>query len=242
MMELKYKKVLLKLSGEVFKGSNDYGFDATVLTRLANEVSELVEMGCSVGIVVGGGNIWRYRDFKDLPLDRNTSDSMGMLATVMNAAAFEVVLKSIDVDATAFSCFSVPKLALDYSPKLAKQYMDSGEVCVFGGGTGGPFFTTDSAAALRALEMKCDVLLKATNVDYVYDKDPSKNKDAKPYKSLTYNEILEKNLRVMDQTCASLCRDGDMNMIVFNLEKPGNMKKAVQGEEIGTFISNAEII
>ena len=179
--KLKYKRILLKLSGEVFKGDLRSGIDGKIMDSLAKDIKKLQKMGCEVGIVVGGGNIWRYRDFKHLQLDRVTSDTMGMIATCMNALAFENVLKSIGAEVRAVSSFPCEKAMENYIPKRAKYLMEKGRIVIFAGGTGSPFFTTDSAAALRALEMGCDVLLKATKVDYVYDKDPMKYKNAKKF-------------------------------------------------------------
>lgn len=235
--KLKYNRVLIKLSGEVFKGSLPYGIDGNVLMNLAKEIKSLRQMGCEIGIVIGGGNIWRHRDFEHLKLDRVTSDTMGMMATCMNALAFESALKSIGVDVRAVSSFPCEKAMESYIPKRAKHHFEKGRVVIFAGGTGSPFFTTDSAAALRALEMDCDVLLKATKVDYVYDKDPMKFKNAKKYTNMTFKEVIEKKLGVMDLTCASLCAHGGLPMMVFNLNKKGSMEKAIKGDKIGTLIS-----
>jgi len=235
--KLKYKRVLLKLSGEVFGGEDGVGIDGAVVRDMGKQVKELQKMGCEVGIVIGGGNIWRFRDFKHLNLGRVTSDTMGMMATCMNALAFESILKELKVDVRAVSAFPVEKAMENYLPKRARHHMDSKRVVIFAGGTGSPFFTTDSAAALRALEMECDVLLKATKVDYVYDKDPMKHKDAKKYEKLKYQTVIEDGLQVMDLTCASLCKAGGLPMIVFNLEKKGAIKKAVTGGKIGTIIT-----
>lgn len=237
MAKLKYKRILLKLSGEVFKGNLEYGLDGKVLMDLAKEVAVLQKIGCQVGIVIGGGNIWRYRDFQHLELDRVTSDMIGMLATIMNALAFEEALKAVGADVRAVSSFPAEKALETYNPKSARHDLNKGRIVIFAGGTGSPFFTTDSAAALRALEMNCDVLLKATKVDYVYDKDPMKYKDAKKYTSMSYQEVVEKGLEVMDLTCASLCKEGKIPMIVFNLNKKGNIEKAVKGDKIGTIIN-----
>lgn len=237
MAKLKYKRVLLKLSGEVFKGKMESGIDGGVLMSLAKEVRGLQKIGCQIGIVLGGGNIWRFRDFQHMKLGRVTSDTMGMMATVMNALAFESALKELGADVRAMSSFPCEKAMENYLPKRAMQHMDKGRIVIFAGGTGSPFFTTDSAAALRALEMECDVLLKATKVDYVYDKDPVKHRDAKKYTKMRYQDVIEKGLGVMDLTCASLCKDGGMPMLVFNLNKKGNIEKAVKGDKIGTIIN-----
>ena len=237
MAKLKYKRVLLKLSGEVFGGKNGELFDVKILSSLAKDVAKLQKKGCQVGIVIGGGNIWRYRDFKKLGLSRVTSDTMGMMATVMNALAFENALTDIGADVCAMSAFPTPKGLENYVPKRASHQMDKGKIVIFAGGTGSPFFTTDTAAALRALEMGCDVLLKATKVDYVYDKDPMKYKDAKKFTKMTYRQVIEKKLGVMDLTCASLCEQGGLPMLVFNLNKKSSIENAVTGAKIGTLIN-----
>lgn len=238
MAKLKYKRILLKLSGEVFKGDGEDSISGAILMDLAKDVKNLQKIGCQVGIVIGGGNIWRYRDNKKLKLDRVTSDTMGMMATVMNALAFEAALKQLGADVRALSSFPAEKAMENYVPKRAKHHMDKGRIVIFAGGTGSPFFTTDSAAALRALEMECDVLLKATKVDYVYDKDPVKYKDAKKYTSMKYQEVIEKGLAVMDLTCAALCKEASMPMLVFNLNTKGSIEKAVKGAKIGTIITD----
>lgn len=235
--KLKYKRILLKLSGEVFKGDLSSGISGEKLISLAKEVAELQKIGCQVGIVIGGGNIWRYRDSRHLDLGRVTSDTMGMMATVMNALAFESALRAVKADVRAVSSFHCEKAMENYVPKRAKHHLDKGRIVIFAGGTGNPFFTTDSAAALRALEMECDILMKATKVDYVYDKDPLQYKDAKKYLKMKYQEVIEQNLKVMDLTCASLCKDGGISMLVFNLNKKGNIKKAVEGRKLGTIIN-----
>lgn len=237
MAKLKYKRILLKMSGEVFKGRLKSGIDGDILVALAKRVRNLQKMGCEVGIVIGGGNIWRFRDFKHLEFGRVTSDTMGMMATVMNALAFESALKSVGADVRAVSAFSCEKAMENYIPKRAKNHLDKGRIVIFAGGTGSPYFTTDSAAALRALEMQCDVLLKATKVDYVYDKDPMKYKNAKKYTSMKYQDVIEQGLGIMDLTCASLCKGGGLPMVVFNLNKKGNIKKAVTGAKVGTIIT-----
>jgi len=235
--KLKYKKVLLKLSGEVFKGKLPSGIDGDVLMNFAKEIKKLQDMGVKVGIVIGGGNIWRYRDFKDLKLDRVTSDTIGMMATNMNALALEAALRLIGASVRAVTSFPSEKAMETYAPKRALHHMNKGKIIIFAGGTGSPFFTTDSAAALRALEMNCDVLMKATKVDYVYDKDPMKFKNAKKYTKMTYQQIIENNLGVMDLTCASLCKEGKLPMLVFNLNAKDSLFKAVKGESIGTIIN-----
>ncbi|MBD3360377.1 UMP kinase [Candidatus Peregrinibacteria bacterium] len=235
--KLKYKRVLLKISGEVFKGDLGYGIDGDILLNLAKDVKKLQKTGCEIGIVIGGGNIWRYRDFKHLTLDRVTSDTMGMMATVMNALAFESIVKSVGAEVRAVSSFPCEKAMENYLPKRSGHHMDQKRIVIFAGGTGSPFFTTDSAAALRALEMNCDVLLKATKVDYVYDKDPMKYRNAKKFTKISYQEVIERGLGIMDLTCASLCKAGGLPMLVFNINKKGNIEKAVTGSKIGTIIT-----
>ncbi|MBD3330022.1 UMP kinase [Candidatus Peregrinibacteria bacterium] len=234
----KYKRILLKLSGEVFKGDAEYGLDGSKLLSLAGEVKDLQDKGIEIGIVVGGGNFWRFRDFKELEfLPRISSDTMGMMATVMNALAFEKALANLDAKVRAVSSFPCEKAMETYIPKRAEHLMEKGNIVIFAGGTGSPYFTTDSSAALRALEMNCDLLMKATKVDYVYDKDPMEHEDAKKFTELKYQEVIEMGLGVMDLTCASLLKGSTIPMLVFNLNEKGNIDKAVSGEKVGTIIT-----
>jgi len=237
---MKYKRILLKMSGEVFKGSQPGGIDQKVLLEFAERVKEIRGLGVEIGIVVGGGNFWRYRDNAwagELAMDRVVSDTIGMMATNMNILAFEWALNAIGCLAKALTAFSSEDID-KYTPAKGLKFMKKGFVVLFGGGTGSPFFTTDSAAAMRAVEMNCDVLMKATKVDYVYDKDPEKNKDAKKFETLTYKEVIEKNLGVMDMTCAAILKEGKLPMLVFNLNTPGLIEKAVNGEKVGTIINS----
>jgi len=246
MAKLKYKRILLKMSGEVFKGSLSSGIDYGVVVSLARRVKKVRDLGVEIGIVIGGGNIWRYKDNKagarnahsvsGYELDRVTSDTMGMMATNMNALAFEDVLKAVGCDAIALTAFPCELAMKTYTVRMGFKNFKKGKVVIFGGGTGSPFFTTDSAAAMRALEMECDVLMKATMVDYVYDKDPVKFKNAKKFTELTYDEVLDKKLGIMDMSCASLCKEGNLPMLVFNLNKVGLIEKACKGEKVGTII------
>lgn len=238
MAKIKYKRILLKLSGEVFKGELERGIDGEYLMGLAKDIKKVQDLGAEIGIVLGGGNIWRFRDFQHLDfLTRNSSDTMGMLATIMNSLAFESALKEVGAKVRVVSAFPCEKAVEDHVIKKSDAYLSKGNIVIFAGGTGSPNFTTDSAAALRALEMNCDVLMKATKVDYVYDKDPVKNSDAKKFEEMTFQDIIEMNLGVMDLTCASLCKDRGMPMLVFNLEKSGSIEAAVKGKKIGTIIN-----
>jgi len=238
-MKLKYSKILLKLSGEVFEGEKGYGIDFSKVLDFASEIKDIYDKGVLIGIVVGGGNIWRFRDFSNVDfLERTDSDMLGMTATVMNSVVLCSALKKLGLKARVLSAFPCESLVETYNISKAKKYFKDGEILIFAGGTGSPFFTTDSASALRALEMECEVLLKATKVDFVYDKDPLKYKNAKKFESLSFKDVINKKLGVMDLTCASLLDESGVSMLVFNLNKKGNIKKAVLGEKIGTIIKN----
>lgn len=228
---------MLKLSGEVFHGKLDHGIDFEYLENLCKEIAEVKKMGIELVIVIGGGNYWRYRDFTHTGIDRVHSDYMGMLATTINSIAMQDMFVRLGVKAHAVSAVEMPEVLSSYYRDEVLAELESGTIMICAGGTGSPFFTTDSAAALRALELKCDVLLKATKVDYIYDKDPAKYKNAKAYKELTYLEALEKKLAVMDLAAISLCSEPKLPVIVFNLQKKGNIAKAIKGDQIGTLVS-----
>lgn len=228
---------MLKLSGEVLQGSSQGGIDGSTLVSMSQDVKRLVDRGVKVALVIGGGNFWRFRDQQALGLDRVLSDSMGMIATVMNAMAFQDSLRKIGVSAKAFSAVPMPSVLDVYSPRAAREAFASCDVVLCAGGTGNPYFTTDSAAALRALELECDVLLKATKVDFVCDKDPKMFADAKTFTNLTYQQVLEMGLEVMDLSAVSLCMDGKLPIIVFNMQTAGNLEKVISGEAVGTKIS-----
>lgn len=232
-----YKRILLKLSGEVLQGKNEGGIDFKILSELCAQIKEIKKMRVEVAIVIGGGNFWRFRDFKSSGLDRVKSDYMGMLATVMNSIALQEALKSAGLDAYALSAIDMPQVCKTYTVDRGLKYLKKGRVVICAAGTGSPFFTTDTTAALRGCELKCDVVLKATKVDYVYDKDPAKHKNAKSYKTLSYSEVLEKKLEVMDLSAISLCMENRLPIVVFNLKKEGNIKKVVKGENVGTKIN-----
>lgn len=234
---MKKKRVLLKLSGEVLGGPDGIGADAKALLQVAEEIKTFVKKGIQVAIVVGGGNFWRYRDNKKLTIPQATSDAVGMMATVMNARLLTEVLNQKGVKATALSAHGEGYFSLGYSPDLGKKILNEGAVLVCAGGTGNPYFTTDTAAALRALELDCGLLLKGTKVDGVYDSDPVKNKKAKFFSKLSYDEVLRRELGVMDLTATQLCKDNKLPVRVFNGQIVGNALKAAQGKNIGTLIS-----
>lgn len=236
MAKLKYKRILLKLSGEVFKGKLSGGVDGEVLMNFAKRIKNLQKMGCEIGIVVGGGNIWRFRDFKDLKLNRVTSDTIGMMATMINSLALEAALNAVGAQVRAMTNLPCDRAMEPYIAKRARTHMGKGKIVIFAGGTGNPFFTTDSAAALKTLEMGCDILIKATKVDCVCDKDPTKFKNVKKYENLTFNQVIEKDLKVMDLACASLCKEGHLKMLVVNLNDKTSIERAVKGQKVGTLI------
>lgn len=231
-----YKRVMLKLSGEVLLGSRHAGIDHSVLEDLCVQVIEVHKLGVQIAIVIGGGNIWRYRDFKETGIERVTSDNIGMLATIMNAVAMQSMFEKLGIECRVASAIDIPQIAEPYLRRKVIRHLEKGRVVICAGGTGSPFFTTDSAAALRALETNCEALLKATNVDGVYNKDPDEFKNAVKFDTLSYQDVLEMNLGFMDQAAVSLCRESNLPIVVFNLTKHGNIKRAVLGEKIGTLV------
>ena len=233
-MEPKYKRVLLKISGEVLAGEGKHGFDFNTVNSVCSAVKEMADMGVQIGIVVGGGNFWRGRSSGDM--DRTRADHIGMLATVMNSLALADALEQLGVTVRVQTAIEMNKIAEPYIRNRAIRHLEKGRVVIFGCGTGNPFFSTDTAAALRAAEIDADIIFKATNVDGVYDKDPTRFSDAIKYDVITHNDILSKGLAVMDSTAASLCRDNNIPILVFNLQQPENMVKAVSGEQIGTLV------
>lgn len=232
----KYKRVLLKLSGEALMGEGDYGIDPAVISRIADEIKEIAEMGVQVGLVIGGGNIFRGAGLAEGGMDRVTGDHMGMLATVMNALAMQDALEKRDVSARVMSALSIHQVCEDYIRRRAIRHLEKGRVVMLAAGTGNPFFTTDSAASLRAIEIGADIVIKATKVDGVYTDDPMKNPDAKRYDRLSYDEVLEKKLMVMDATAIVLCRDRKMPLRIFSINNPGDLVKMMQGEDVGTVV------
>lgn len=233
-MKTVYKRILLKISGEVLAGEAGHGIDFDTALGICKAVREVSRAGVQVGLVVGGGNFWRGRSSGKM--DRSRADHMGMLATVMNATALEDTFEQIGVDAVAMSALPMEQFAETFTSSKAKKYLEQGKVVIFGCGTGNPFFTTDSGAALKAAEIEADILFKATNVDGVYDKDPNKFDDAVKFDTLTQAEILEKDLKVMDSTAAALCKDNNIPILVFNLNDPRNIIRAVEGQNIGTIV------
>ena len=235
MEKCTYKRVMLKISGEALSGANGFGFDFETVSRIAKEVKEIVDMGIEVGLVVGCGNIWRGRSGEGM--DRTTADHMGMLATCINALALQDALEGIGVKTRVQTAIEMKEIAEPFIRRRAVRHLEKGRVVIFGAGSGNPYFSTDTAAALRAAEIEADVILLAKNVDGVYDKDPNKFADAKKYDTLTYMEVIEQGLQVMDTTATTLCMDNNIPILVFGLEGDGNIKRAMLGEKIGTIVS-----
>jgi len=231
-----YKKILLKLSGEALMGDQEFGISSDVITSYAKQIKEIVDLGVEVSIVIGGGNIFRGISGAAQGVDRVTADHMGMLATVINSLALQNSIEKLGVPTRVQTAIEMPKVAEPFIKRRAQRHLEKGRVVIFGAGTGNPYFTTDTAAALRAIEMETDVVIKATKVDGIYDKDPVKYPDAKKYETVTYNEVLAKDLKVMDATAISLCRENKLPIIVFNSLDEGNLKKVVMGEHIGTTV------
>ena len=233
-----HRRVLVKLSGEALMGDADYGIDPVFLKRLAGEIHAMRERGVEVAVVVGGGNLFRGAGLARAGMDRVTGDQMGMLATVMNSLALQDALESIGVFVRVMSAIRINEVCEDYIRRRAVRHLEKGRVTIFAAGTGSPFFTTDSAASLRAIEIDADLLVKATKVDGVYDSDPMLNPAARRYDRLTYDEVLDRRLNVMDATAIVLCRDHDLPLRVINLNEPGALVRAALGEEVGTLVTN----
>lgn len=233
-MQPVYKRILLKLSGEVLAGEQGHGIDFNTVTKICTAVKKCSDLGVEIGLVVGGGNFWRGRSSGDM--DRTRADHMGMLATVMNSLALADALEQLGVPVRVQTAIAMQQIAEPYIRNKATRHLEKGRVVIFGCGTGNPFFTTDTAAALRAAEIDADVIFKATNVDGIYDRDPNKFDDAVKFDTLTHMEILQKGLNVMDSTAASLCKDNHIQILVFNLEDPENIVRAVLGENVGTVV------
>ncbi len=241
MSDAKFKRVLLKLSGEALIGKGEYGIEPATVNRIALDIKEVTELGVDVCIVIGGGNIFRGISGAAEGMDRSTADYMGMLATVINSLALQNALEKIGVDTRVQSAIPMATVCEQYIRRRAIRHMQKGRVVIFGAGTGNPFFTTDTAAALRASEMGCDVLMKATKVDGIYTADPMKHPDAKRYEHLTYMEVLSQDLNVMDAAAIALARSSNIPVMVFSLKEPGSLAKAVKGEGKFTIVEDKEV-
>jgi uridylate kinase len=235
--EIKYKRILLKLSGEALLGDANYGIDPKVLTRLARETLEVQRAGIEVGVVIGGGNIFRGEGLAAVGMDRVTGDHMGMLATVINALAMQDALEKVGARVRVMSAIKINEVCEDFIRRRAIRHLEKGRIALFAAGTGNPFFTTDSAAALRAIEIGADLLLKATKVDGVYSADPKKDATAQRFERLTYDQVIERKLAVMDTAAIALCRDHKIPLRIFNMSREGDLMRIIQGEQIGTLVS-----
>jgi len=236
----RYKRILLKLSGEALMGDTGFGIDPGTLERIASEIAEVRGLGVEVAIVIGGGNIFRGLAASAHGMDRASADYMGMLATVMNSLALQDALERAEVTTRVLSAIAMQELCEPYIRRRAVRHLEKGRVVIFAAGTGNPYFTTDTAASLRAMEIHADVLLKATKVDGIYDKDPVKHPDARRFHRLTYLDVLQRNLKVMDSTATALCRDNKLAIVVFDLHTRGNIRSVVLGESIGTLVTDEE--
>ena len=233
-MEPKYKRVLLKVSGEVLAGEKKHGFDFNTVNSVCSAIKEMTDLGAEVAIVVGGGNFWRGRSSGDM--DRTRADSIGMLATVMNSLALQETFLQLGIDARVQSAVQITGVVETFNKDNAVRHLEKGRLVIFAGGTGNPFFSTDSGAALRAAQIGADVVLKATNVDGIYDKDPNKFSDAVKFTEISHNELLERHLAVMDTAAAAICQENNIPILVFNLNNPENIAKAMCGENTGTVV------
>lgn len=237
MSDYKYKRVLLKLSGEALQGEQGYGIDPKVITEIAGQIKEIVDGGIELAITVGGGNIFRGLAGAAEGMDRAQADYIGMLATVMNALALQEGLERTGVDTRVQSAINMQEVAEPYIRRRAERHLEKGRVVIFAGGTGNPYFTTDTTAALRACEIGAEAILKATQVDGIYDSDPRTNPNAQKFDEISYLDVLAKELNVMDSTATSLCKDNNIPIIVFNLHKQGNIDRVLRGEHVGTIVS-----
>jgi uridylate kinase len=236
-MPAKYKRILLKLSGEALLGNADYGIDPKVIRRLARETQEVQRTGVQVGIVIGGGNIFRGEGLASAGMDRVTGDHMGMLATVINALAFQDALEKVGAHVRVMSAIKINEVCEDFIRRRAMRHLEKGRIAIFAAGTGNPFFTTDSAAALRAIEIGADLLLKATKVDGVYSADPKKDSNAQRFEHLSYDQVIERKLAVMDTAAIALCRDHKIPLRIYDMSREGDLMRIMQGEPIGTLVS-----
>jgi len=235
---MKYKRILLKLSGESLMGDKNFGIDNNRINSYAKQIKEICESGVEVAIVIGGGNIFRGVQAEEGGMDRTHGDYMGMLATMINSMALQAALESIGVISRLQSAIEMKEIAEPYVRRRAVRHLEKGRVVIFGAGTGNPYFTTDSAASLRAIEINADVILKGTRVDGIYTADPLKDPSATKYDSITFNEAYSKGLKIMDMTAFTLCQENDLPIIVFDMDTPGNLKKLLDGEKVGTIVKN----
>lgn len=235
---MKYKRVLLKLSGESLMGKKSFGIDNERLSEYAQQIKEIHDAGVEVAIVIGGGNIFRGVQAEEGGMDRTHGDYMGMLATMINSMALQAALESIGVNTRLQSAIEMKEIAEPFVRRRAVRHLEKGRVVIFGAGTGNPFFTTDSAASLRAVEINADVILKGTRVDGIYTADPEKDPSAKKYDTITFDDVYENGLKVMDMTAFTLCKENDLPIIVFDMDTPGNLNKVLHGEDVGTVVSN----
>ena len=235
-----FKRVLLKLSGEALQGDEGYGISPPILESIASQIKDVVELGVELGIVIGGGNIFRGVAASAQGMDRASADYMGMLATVINSMALQDALEAQGLETRVLTAIEMQEIAEPYIRRRAMRHLEQQRVVIFGAGTGNPYFTTDTAASLRAMEIHAEAILKATKVDGIYDSDPMKNPDAVKFDDLSYLEVLQRNLHVMDSTAISLCRDNNLPIVVFNLHEKGNIRRAVMGEKIGTVVGKLQ--
>ncbi|WP_242926668.1 UMP kinase [Pontibacter vulgaris] len=238
---MKYKRILLKLSGEALMGEQQYGIDSTRLMQYAQEIKEVAALGVEVAVVIGGGNIFRGVQAEEVGLDRVQGDYMGMLATVINSMALQSALEKLGVYTRLLSGLNIQQVCEPYIRRRAVRHLEKGRVVIFGAGTGNPYFTTDSAASLRAIEVEADVVLKGTRVDGIYSADPEKDPDAIFYRNISFKDVFEKGLNVMDMTAFTLCKENGLPIIVFDMNTQGNLKRLVQGEQIGTLVSMDDV-
>ncbi|NQV51747.1 MAG: UMP kinase [Flavobacteriales bacterium] len=236
MAELKYKRVLLKLSGEALMGEKQYGIDNVRLMQYSREIKEISEKGIEVAVVIGGGNIFRGIQADGSMIDRVQGDHMGMLATVINSLSLQSALESIGVKTRLQTAIKMEQIAEPFIRRKAVRHLEKGRVVIFGAGTGNPYFTTDTAASLRAIEIEADVILKGTRVDGIYTSDPEKNDDAVKFDNISFTDAIAKNLNVMDMTAFTLCRENNVPIIVFDMNRPGNLRRVVEGEQVGTLV------
>ncbi len=239
--DLKYKRILLKLSGESLMGSQGFGISPDMLSFFAKEIKKVHDAGAEVGIVIGGGNIYRGLNADAHGIDRVTGDFMGMLATIINALALQTACEKAGLMTRLMTAIKMEEIAEPFIRRRAMRHLEKGRVVIFGAGTGSPYFSTDTAASLRAIEIEADAILKGTRVDGIYDSDPEKNPDAVFYEEISYLDVLKKNLKVMDLTAISLCKENDLPIIVFNMNKEGNLLRVVKGEAVGTSVGNLEL-